>query len=398
MMLRLAVFALGRRGYFSHYSKVLTPLLVKSTSLASFTSLQPLRKTQLLPGTSWRISSAPISSNPSEKITLNPHQKESVLEQLKLFDESLNIHSVVWLLGWLGRTVYRKVSERDHLEKESADEETSVFIRMLNCVADNISRLQPRELAVVIWSLGRIKEGHHSLITVCEKEILSRGIDTFDYRSVGQIAYGFSLLRMGETSVFKEIENAILCGQLDLATFDLHGLAQTMLSFVITANGSVELFQVFSENIRSREFSTFKNNDLAQFAWSFAKKEFEADQLFEKIESELFRRGVSEIVMGADISMLLWAFATAKQGSDALFKAFEKQVLRLKSLRSFKDGDISQTIWALGKVGVKSEAIYERLEGEVERRGIEGFSTNNRKMVLEGLKYAERENETFMSS
>ena len=96
-----------------------------------------------------------------------------------------------------------------------------------------------------IWSLGRIKEGHHSLITVCEKEILSRGIDTFDYRSVGQIAYGFSLLRMGETSVFKEIENAILCGQLDLATFDLHGLAQTMLSFVITANGSVELFQVF---------------------------------------------------------------------------------------------------------------------------------------------------------
>ena len=43
----------------------------------------------------------------------------------------------------------------------------------------------------------------------------------------------------------------------------------------------------------------------------------------------------------------------------------------------------------LRKVSVKSDAVLAPLEGEVQRRGIEGFSPNNSRMVKEVLKCAE---------
>ena len=393
MMLKLAAFSLGRRGYLSYYSKILTPLLVKSASSVSVTTLQSVRKTELLSGTNQSILRIPfmaISSEAPGKIILNPEQKQSVLEQLKLFDEALSTKSMVFLLGWVGRTVYRRISEMQELEKESSNQGSSVFIRMLNCIADNISELQHRELAVIAWSLGRIKENRHPLMKACEKEIISRGLGTFDYKSVSQIALGFSLVRWGKSSVFEEMENAVLRGDLQLADFDVRGLAQTVAAFAITENGSPELFEVFSQNILSREFSTFQMNDLAQFAWAFAKKEAEADQLFEKIEAELFRRRVSEVVKGADIAMLLWSFAAAKQGSEAFFSAFVNQILKLRNLNGFKQGDLSDTVWALGKAGVTNRQVFDRLELEVERRGIQSFSSKNHRVLMEGLKLAGR--------
>ena len=399
-MLKLAAFSLLRRGHLSHYSKVLAPLLVKSTSSASITSWQSTRKTGLLAGTHPSVlimQSAANSSGGSERIVLNYQQKKSALELLKVFDEALNVKTMVYLLGWLGRMAYRSFSELDELQKESSNQGRSVFIQLLNCINDNISELEPRELAVVVWSLGRIKEGRHPLIEACEKEILSRGIGTIDCKSVSQIALGFSLLRMRETSVFEEIEKAILCGVLDLAHFDLRGLAQTIVSFVVSDNGSSELFAIFSEHILSREFSTFQNHDLAQFAWSFAKKEVEADHLFEKIESELFRRGISEIVKGSDIGMILWSFASAKQGSQAFFQAFGKQILKLRNLKGFKNGDLSQTIWALATVRITSKEIFDRLEHEAKSRGIKSFNSKDCKMLIEGFTCAGRGNQEFLT-
>ena len=47
------------------------------------------------------------------------------------------------------------------------------------------------------------------------------------------------------------------------------------------------------------------------------------------------------------------------------------------------------TLRVLRKVRVKSDAVLASLEGEIQRRGIEGFSPNNLSMVKEVLKCAE---------
>ena len=391
MMFKLAAFTLGRRSHCLHYSRVLTPFLANSTRSASITSWQSAWKATLLTGTrknSLKISSAANSSRNADPITLSQEQKESIPEQLKKFDESLSPKSMLYLLSWVGGTMHRNEIDVKELEKKLSNQEASTFTRLLDCIANNLTQFQNHELAVVVWSLGRIKVFDHRLVKACENEIIARGVGMFDYKSVSQMAWGFSKLNMEKSNVFEEMEKAILRRELNLANFDPRGLAQTIVAFAVTDNGSSELLQVFLESIMARDFSCYGNSDLAQIAWSFAKRDAEADQLFEKIETELFRRGVLNTTRAVDIKMLLWSFSSAKKGSEALFRAFEKVILNLRSFKYFTNSDLSEIIWALGKVGGTSKRVFERLELEIKSREIKAFTTRNRELLTEGYKLA----------
>lgn len=316
--------------------------------------------------TVFNIPSALNSSKASGKIVLNRGQKESVSEQLKLYDDSLSVKSMVFLLGWVGRTVNQKSKD---IDKALSNQELSALMRLLSSIECGISQLEHRELAVVVWSLAKMKALHHPLIKVCENEIISRGLGTFDHRSLSQIAWGFSKLHQEKSRVFEEIEKAIMSKELNLAIFDVRGLAQTLVAFGVTNNGSPELFQICAEEILSRDFTIFRNRDLVQIVWSFAKRGAEADSLFDKTEAELFRRGVSNISVGGDIAMLLWSFATAGKKKEDLVRALESQILRLRNLNGFSDRDISDAIWGLERVGGTTGMKILQLEDERRGRG-----------------------------
>lgn len=358
----LAVPAVGRSLTFY---KLLTPVLIRFTASFNTVLCQSSRNAEMLINrTVFNIPSAPNSSKASGKIVLNRGQKESVSEQLKLFDDSLSMKSMVFLLGWVGRTVNLKSKD---LNKALSNQELSALMKLLNAIECGISQLEHRELAVVVWSLAKMKAHHHTLIEVCENEIISRGLGTFDYRSLSQIAWAFSKLHQEKSSVFEEIEKAIMSKEVNLAFFDVRGLAQTLVAFGVTNSGSAKLFQICAEEILSRDFTTFRNRDLVQIVWSFAKRGAEADGLFDKTEAELFRRGVSNIRVGGDIAMLLWSIASAGKKKEELVKALESQLLRLRNMSGFSDRDISDAIWGLERVG--GNAGIKKLQLEVERRG-----------------------------
>lgn len=391
MMFKLAAFTLGRRVHYLHYARVLTPLLANSTSSASISSWQSAGKMALVTGTktnSLKISSAANSTGTAGHIILSEEQKQSIPEQLKIFDESLSPKSMLFLLSWVGRTVHKYGRDMEDLTKKLSSQDASTFMRLLDCIARNLTQLQHHELAVVVWSLARTKVFDHPVVKACENEIISRGVGTFDYMSVSQMAWGFSKLHMEKSNVFEEMEKAILCREVNLADFDSRGIAQTIVAFAVTDNGSSELLQVFLESIMSRDFSSFGNNDLAQIAWSFAKRNAEADQLFEEIETELFRRGVLNTNRAVDIKMLLWSFASAAKGSEALFRAFERLIINLRNFNYFTNSDLSETVWALGKVGATSKSLFDKLEFEIKSREIQTFTTKNRELLMEGYKLA----------
>lgn len=371
-MFKFIAFCAGGRSGVFQFSNVLTPVLGRTKASFSIPLCRPAKKVELLTGLKWntfKILSVPNSTEASNKIKLNREQKESVPEQLKLYDESLSLRSKVFLLSWVGRTVDQKVQELDN-------QESSALVRLLNCIADGISQLQHRELAVVAWSLAKMKARNHPLIKACENEIISRGLGTFDHRSISQIAWGFSRLDIKNSNIFEEIEKAIISKQLTLAIFDVRGLAQTLVAFVVTNNGSPKLLQIFAEEILSHDFAVFRNKDLVQIVWSFAKRNVKANQLFDKTEAELFRRGVSNINREGEIALLLWSFASAEQKKDDLFRALESQILSLRNLSGFTDRHLKDTIWALEKFG--GMACIKKLKLEAERRGIESDVTKEK--------------------
>lgn len=384
MMFKLTLLSrFGRQNpmssHLSLYHKTLPSLCGKleaQSYATQCTSWQLVKRRELLLATCHSNTKIPFvlkCTGVSHEIQLDSHHKTSILALLKVFDEALSVPSMVYLLGWMGRIAKEDGSLQNKLHLDSSKEEASAYIRLLDCITKNISTVEPRQLAVIVWSLAKIQERNHPLLKVCEKEILSRGIGTFDYRSVSQIAVGLSLLDWRETSVFSEIEKAILNGQLDITTFDLQAFAQTVVSFAKTDNGSSKLFECFLNAILSQEFSTFKNKDLSQFVWSFAKRAFQADRLFEKTERELFRRNISAIKKSVDIAMLLWSFASTGNGSEGLFRTFE-ELLQCKNIKSFESDELSQIIWALKKAGVASDTVLSKFEEELNRRGIQRFS------------------------
>lgn len=338
-----------------------------------------------------KIPAATTSSEVSSNIVLSRDEKKSVQAQLRLFNESLSTSSMVYLLSWVGRTAFHKMTDAEDLEKKLSNQEASAFLTLLDCIAGNISNLQHSQLAVVAWSLGKIKVHVHPIVKACENEIISRGVGTFEYRNVSQFLWGFSRLQAETSQCFREVEKAILRRELNLADFDVRGLAQTLMAFAVTDNGSPDMFKLFLEHILSLDFSSFRNFDMTQIAWSFAKRAPETNQLFEKIEEEFFRRNVATITKGVDLAMLLWAFASAKKGSEALFTAIEMEILNLTNFNGFTNGDLSSTIWALGKAGRTRESVFERLESEVKRRGIQTFTLENRETLIEGFGYAGRQ-------
>ncbi|XP_068682735.1 uncharacterized protein [Montipora foliosa] len=374
-MLKLVTFSLVKRRHLLYVSaKSLNPWLFKLIPSKSAKSWQSPSKAALLTGLKSSLlinPSADCTSGTSDHIILKPEQKHSVSELLKVFNESLSAKSMAFLLSQLGRTVYGKKSEMSRLERESSDHSASVVIRLLDCIADSISLLQNRELAIVAWSLGKIKVCDHPIIKACENEIISRGLGSFDDRSLSQIAWGFSNMDWEECNLFIEMQKSILQGELHIADFDRRGLVQVLVAFAATGSGSPELYQFFLQYVLSYDFSAFMIIDLADIAWSFAKKGIQADKLFKNIEAELFRRGHSTINKGRDIAKLLWSFAVANQGSKRLFKALEGQILQLNNLYGFTNENLKDTLWAFEKVGGMGRDVLERLEEEVQRRGIQ---------------------------
>lgn len=383
-MFKLTVVSLfGRQSSVSchlyHHHKILSCLLATSTFQSCATSWQLMKKRELplaAGQSSTKIPYALKSTGVSWEIKLDPHHKTSIQALLTVFDEALSVSSMVYLLGWMGRIAKRDCTVHDKVQVESLNKEASAYIRLLNCITNNISTVEPRQLAVIIWSLAKIQERNHPLLHVCEKEILSRGVGTFDYRTVSQVAVGFSLLNWRETSVFREMEKAILSGQLDITTFDVQRLAQTVVSFAKTDNGSSQLFELFLSAILSFEFSTISNNDLSQFVWSFAKRGFQADELFEKTEAELFRRNISVLKKSVDIALLLWSFAYTGNGSKDFFQSFE-ELIRNKDITRFENDELRQIIWAFWKAGVASDIVLSKFEEEVKRRGNQTFSRDD---------------------
>ena len=322
---------------------------------------------------------------------LDYHQKRDVQEQLKVFRikaTDLSPATMVYLLNWIGRTVRNDDSQRQVLEQEK-----DVYNQLLDSIRENLDAIDDRKLAVVMWALGRLQEKHHPLVEGCQEALLSYDIGKMDHRTFSQVVLGLCLMGLAESRIFKVFEGAILNGTVQLYLFESRFLAQTMVSFTKTGNGSAELFNCFAKEILSRDFSPMQSNDLIQFVWSFAKRGFKVDWVFERIEEELLHKKVWKSV---DIAMALWAFAAQGKGSDRFFKVFCKKVL-MKNPKLLKNDELSQVVWALGKARIHNESLISCMEHEVLRRGIPSFAAEDRKMLVEGFTFAKRADDVLQS-
>lgn len=85
--------------------------------------------------------------------------------------------------------------------------------------------------------------------------------------------------------------------------------------FVKIENGFIELFEVFLEEILLRDFIMISSYVLVEFVWFFVKKEMEVDELFDRVEEEILKRGIVDLNKISFIIKVFWVFGKVGKGS-----------------------------------------------------------------------------------
>ena len=322
---------------------------------------------------------------------------KTVEDQLELFDNFKNSADVVNRVTMLYRIA--KITERDETQKEmlkmGQQRENSLYLELLESITGVITKCQPRELANVLWALGKMKEKRHKLVEVCEREILSHGILAFSNAQICQIVNGCANLNLRTSGIFGNVQEAILNGKIKIKDFEDRQLGGMLLSFSTTENGSLEMFNVVLKEILSRVLSRVSIRNLAQFVSPCEEMKLQADELFDRIEAEILERGTTDFNI-FDLTHILWAFATAKKGSRQLFYVLDNKFV-VRGVNRFSNLALSQIVWSFSKRHVGKAKVFDLVKKKVLGRGLCKFQVHELVLILWSFVYAERHDDILVT-
>ena len=321
---------------------------------------------------------------------------KTVKEQLELFERiknSANIVNRVTMLYSIAKITERNGNQSQVLEQEKGKSRqalNSVYLKLLDSISKDIAKCQPRELANVMWALGKLEEKDHELVQVCERAILSRDITTFSNGGICQIVSGCINLDLTATEISSTLQESIRNGQLKLSNFENQVLSAMVMLFAKSDGCAVELFDIFLEEILSRDFLLMDSADLTLFVWSFAKKELNAETLFDRVEEEILRRGTANLEI-RHIVQILWAFSKAKKGDKQLFYIMDNE-LTSRGLKGFKNSHLLQIVWSFAKRDVTNAKVFDLVKDEIFNRGVGMFQSHQLGLILYSFVFAQRQN------
>ena len=243
--------------------------------------------------------------------------------------------------------------------EKSVNGEASAYSEILDFISDHIFSCKGQGLANVMWSLGAIREKDHSLVQVCEEEILSRDISAAFHRAevCCQILPACIFLELKHSAVFERVEEAILAGKIKLHLCENRHIAAILSAFVKAGRGSLELYKVLEANVVQRDFESLHNGDLYQIVQSFALKGVVSEELFSQAEKEILRRTPANF-RAMDLVRILRAFAIADKGSEEFFAAFDGEICT-KGIKTLPLTHLCWITWAFAARGMTQSKVFK---------------------------------------
>ena len=267
--------------------------------------------------------------------------------------------------------------------KKALREQEHVFVDLLNSIAADFHMCKPRDLASIVWALGKLRENVTWFVTECENEILKRDVNSFMAPAVCQLLNGFASLNLNRSQFFSRVEQRILEGTLKLKDFENRGLSAALGSFIKTGNGSKEFFKKIQEEILQRDVKKFSNRQLAQFLWSFTEKQMKFNNLLEIIEREIRERPMKD-QSSQGIQMILWSMAKADISEKDCYELFNRlgEEVLARGIHDYDTGELAMLAWSFAKKCPKMDAIFDFVEEEINIREISDFRNHELSLLL----------------
>ena len=323
------------------------------------------------------------------KIILSLQTVEKQLEFFESIKDSASIVNRVTMLHNIAKITQTNEKQKQVLEQlkdKSRQALNSAYVALLDSISKDISKCKPRNVAHVLWALGQVQEKDHKLVEACERMILSHDITAFNNVEIGQIVNGCVNLTLKATEISSRLQESIRNGQLQISKFENRELSSVLMLFAKTDGCPAELFNIFLEEILSRDFSTH----LAQFVWSFAKKDVKADELFNRVEEEILRRGATNLTR-RDIFLILWAFGKTKQkGSKQLYYILENELV-IRAEQGFDNNELLEIVVSFARRKMANAKVFDIVKEEVINRGVRMFETHQLVLILFAFVSARRQ-------
>ena len=312
---------------------------------------------------------------------------ETVKEQLELFERiknSADIVNRVTMLHCIAKITGRDGNQRRVLKQENGKSRqvlNSAYLALLTSIAKDIAKCKPRDLANVMWALGKLGEKEHKLVNVCERAILSRDITAFDNVHISQIVSGCINLDLTASEIPFMFQESIRNGQLKISNFNDHLLSVMSKLFAKTNGYAVELLDISSKEILSRDVSFMGSySDFAFSEWPFAKNELKPDTLFDRVEEKNLRRGTAN----------LGRHQFARGGEKKLFDIIDNE-LALRGLQGFDNSKLLQIVWSFATRDVTNAKVFDLVKDEVLKRDVGRFRVHELVLLLYSFVSARRQ-------
>ena len=334
------------------------------------------------------------------KIILSLQTVEKQLEYFESIKDSANIVNRVTMLHNIAKITQRDEKQKQVLEQvkdKSRQALKSAYVALLDSISKDISKCKTRNVAHVLWALGQVQEKDHKLVEVCERVILSYDIAAFTNVGIGQIVNGWVNLNLKATEISSRLQESIRNGQLKISKFENRGLSAVLKLFAKTDGCPAELFNIFLEEILSRDFLLMSSTQLAQFVWSFAKKDVKADELFNRVEEEILRRGTTNLTR-RDIFLILWAFGKTKQkGSKQLFYILDNELV-IRAEQGFENNELLEIVGSFARRNMANAKVFDLVKKEVINRGVHMFQTHQLALILFAFVSARRQDNKLVEA
>ena len=315
--------------------------------------------------------------------------------QLQLFDHLKNSPGMtqvnrITILHCIARFAVSPPKKNFSSSKKALKEHQHVFLDLLNSIAADLGKCKPRDLASIVWALGKLRENVVWFVNECENEILKRDENSFTAPAVCQLLNGFASLDLKRSQIFSHVEQRVLKGKLNLEDFENRGLSAVLWSFTKTGNGSIEFLRKLQEEILRRDVKSFSSGQLAQFLWSFAEKGMQFNELCEAIEQEIQERPLADQTNDG-IKLVLRSLAKAgktEKDNSELFNKLGEEVLA-RGIHDFDTGELAMLVWSFAKMYPSMDAIFDFVEEEVNLREISDFRNHELSLLLWSFAKAE---------
>ena len=221
------------------------------------------------------------------------------------------------------------------------------------------------ELCQVVWSFVRNMEQSAKLFAQIKDEVMKRGnLKELNRKGLVMLLWSYAESGVNVFSLFQVLKKEIL--QRGVSTFNQEQLSQIVWSFANQNMKAPELFNEIEKTITSRDDLLLDKQGLVMISWAFAKTDNPSERIFQHIEQKLMSMELQGFTAPQHVR-LLWAFTKSGKLKKRVLVRLSEAIL-LQDFAQFTEGPLEELVYSLKNCPFAVPELVAATEAELMRR------------------------------